>query len=396
VSGCTGFVGREVVPLLEALRIDLLLVSRDVRKVEALFPGRKVCDYASLAEAGRGYDRLVHLAALNNDSGATEAEFYAVNVDLTLRVAQAALAAGVADFIHVSSFHALDTSRTDRYSRSKRLASERLAQVEGLRVTDLFLPAVHGSGWAGKLRYLYALPPFLRGLAFSALAALRPTVHVEKIAAFVASEEHVGGSRQLLLADDQDCNSVYRLTTRAVDLAFALAVALLLNWLLLACWVLIRIESSGPGIFAQPRIGRHGKIFTCYKFRTMVDGTRQAASHEVSLASVTRMGRFMRRTKIDELPQVWNILRNEISLVGPRPCLPVQQELIEERCARGVLTMKPGISGYAQVHNIDMSDPIWLAKIDSHYKMLRSVPFNLRIIIATIIGRGQGDKVRPL
>ena len=121
LSGCTGFIGRELIPRLEALQVDLLLVGRDAGKVEALFPGRNVCEYASLAEAGREYDLLIHLAVLNNDSGATDEQFEAVNVDLALRTAEAAVAAGIPNFVHVSSFHALDVTRTDGYARSKRL-----------------------------------------------------------------------------------------------------------------------------------------------------------------------------------------------------------------------------------------------------------------------------------
>ena len=394
LTGCTGFVGKELVEHLERRGVDLLLVDRDASKIASLFPGRVVCDYATLADAGRGYDLLVHLAERYNDRGATAAQFEAVNVELALRVAEAAKAAGIIDFVHVSSFDALDPANTGGYAQSKRRASEGLTQLTGLRITDLFLPAVYGAGWSGKWRHFNSLPGPLRRPAFAALAALRPTVHIDTVAGFLERLGDMPARRQVLLADDQERNFFYRLAMRTVDLGFALAVLILLNWLLLICWALVRLESAGPGIFAQPRIGRHGKLFTCYKFRTMAVGTRQAASHEVSMASVTRMGSFMRRTKIDELPQIWNIFRNEISLVGPRPCLPVQEELIAERNDRGVFTMKPGITGYAQINDIDMSDPPKLADMDERYKMLRSVLFDLRIIIATITGRGQGDKVR--
>ncbi len=113
--------------------------------------------------------------------------------------------------------------------------------------------------------------------------------------------------------------------------------------------VAIRLESAGPALFRQQRVGRDGKTFTCYKFRTMRSGTVQAASHEVSASAVTRLGAVLRKLKIDELPQAINILRNEMSLIGPRPCLPAQTALIAERTRRGVLALKPGITGYAQV-----------------------------------------------
>jgi lipopolysaccharide/colanic/teichoic acid biosynthesis glycosyltransferase len=100
----------------------------------------------------------------------------------------------------------------------------------------------------------------------------------------------------------------------------------------------------------------------------------------------------LRKSKIDELPQVVNILRGELSLVGPRPCLPVQTQLIAERGRHGVLTVVPGITGWAQINDIDMSDPERLAKADGEYMARRNIPFELSIIIKTFIGAGQGDR----
>jgi lipopolysaccharide/colanic/teichoic acid biosynthesis glycosyltransferase len=181
---------------------------------------------------------------------------------------------------------------------------------------------------------------------------------------------------------------------RVVDYAFALTILLGFWWVLLAAWIAIRRDSPGPGIFGQPRIGRYGKVFTCWKFRTMQVGTTQAGTHEVSAAAVTKVGAFLRRTKIDELPQVWNILRGEIALIGPRPCLPVQTQLIEARQQRGVLDVLPGISGLAQVEGIDMSDPLRLARRDADYVALRGVLPDIRLILRTARGGGQGDRVR--
>jgi len=114
----------------------------------------------------------------------------------------------------------------------------------------------------------------------------------------------------------------------------------------------------------------------------------------VTVESVTTVGQFLRKTKIDELPQVWNILKNELSLVGPRPCLPMQRELVSARSDLGVLDEIGGITGWAQIQNVDMSDPDRLAKLDAEYLALRTIPFDLKIILATAIGRGRGDKVK--
>lgn len=185
----------------------------------------------------------------------------------------------------------------------------------------------------------------------------------------------------------------YLIIKRCIDLAIAIGIIAVLWWALILVWALVKFTSPGPGIFAQSRVGRNGRVFTCYKFRTMAKDTRDAGTHEVSAASVTRVGRFLRRTKLDEIPQVWNILRNELSLVGPRPCLPVQTELVAARQELGVLDIKGGITGWAQIKGVDMSDPRKLAVLDREYMEQRSLMLDLKIILATATGSGQGDKV---
>lgn len=185
----------------------------------------------------------------------------------------------------------------------------------------------------------------------------------------------------------------YRIFNRVVDYGFALSVILLLWWLCLLAWLAIRLTSPGSAIFAQPRIGRDGKVFTCYKFRTMRHGIRQAATHEMTEDAITSVGKFMRRTKVDELPQAWNILRGDMSLIGPRPCLPSQRELIDWRTRLGVFQVRPGITGLAQVRGVDMSDPERLARLDADYIARRSVSLDIRIIIETARGSGSRDYV---
>ena len=129
------------------------------------------------------------------------------------------------------------------------------------------------------------------------------------------------------------------------------------------------------------------------KFRTMSLGTKQAGTHEVSADAITKVGVVLRRYKLDELPQIWNLLRGDLSLIGPRPCLSVQKKLIEERTRRGVLEVKPGISGLSQVEGIDMSDPEKLSKRDSEYIAMQSLFLDIRLIIATALGKGAGDQI---
>ena len=158
-------------------------------------------------------------------------------------------------------------------------------------------------------------------------------------------------------------------------------------------WIVIKIESKGPGFFFQQRVGKDGKTFRCVKFRTMEFGTKSVGTHELSNDSITRVGRFLRKTKVDELPQIWNIVKNEMSLIGPRPCLPIQGELISERKKRQIFKVKPGITGWAQIQNIDMSTPVLLAEEDYRYLSIRSLLLEIKILLKTAKGNGQGDKI---
>lgn len=151
--------------------------------------------------------------------------------------------------------------------------------------------------------------------------------------------------------------------------------------------VLIKFDSPGPAIFAQTRVGRNGKPFKCYKFRTMYVDTGDVPTHEVPQAAITRIGRLLRASKVDEVPQLYNVVAGEMSLVGPRPCLPSQSALIAARRAAGVIDWRPGITGLAQVRGIDMSDPHRLAQVDAEYVKNQTMGLDLRILCATVIGR---------
>lgn len=151
---------------------------------------------------------------------------------------------------------------------------------------------------------------------------------------------------------------------------------------------------TGSPLFFQERVGKQRNPFTLVKFRTMKLDTASVASHLASLSSVTKIGSFLRKTKLDELPQLWNVLKGEMSLVGPRPCLFNQEELIRERDERGVYTVRPGITGLAQVNGIDMSTPKLLAETDAKMIQDMSLKNYFMFILQTIMGKGFGDKVK--
>ncbi|MCQ8871208.1 sugar transferase [Mesorhizobium sp. LMG17149] len=149
----------------------------------------------------------------------------------------------------------------------------------------------------------------------------------------------------------------------------------------------VRASSPGPAIFSQVRVGRDGRLFRCHKLRTMYVGTPSLPSHEAPVDSVTSVGKVLRKFKLDELPQFWNVLKGEMSLVGPRPCLPTQTELIECRRRLGVLAALPGITGLAQIRGIDMSNPELLAETDAAYLRTASFWLDFRILFGTLYRR---------
>ncbi|MDM9654042.1 sugar transferase [Pseudomonas wenzhouensis] len=181
---------------------------------------------------------------------------------------------------------------------------------------------------------------------------------------------------------------------RFFDFTFALLGLIFAFPVLLVIYVL-GLSDTGSPLFRQERVGRHQKPFVLVKFRTMKIDTASVASHLASSASITRMGAFLRKTKLDELPQLWNVLKGEMSLVGPRPGLFNQQELTTERAQRGVFDVRPGITGLAQVSDIDMSTPKLLAETDQRMIRELTLAHYFKYILMTVLGKGAGDRVRP-
>ena len=180
---------------------------------------------------------------------------------------------------------------------------------------------------------------------------------------------------------------------RLLDLLFAF-FGLLFGFPVLLVIFLIGLFDTGSPLFVQERVGRGEKPFKLVKFRTMSKDTASVASHLASSSSITKLGGFLRRTKLDELPQLWNVLMGDMSLVGPRPNLFNQVELIQERDALCVYNVRPGITGLAQLNEIDMSTPALLAKTDREMIDTLSVGSYFKYILATVSGKGSGDRVK--
>lgn len=181
---------------------------------------------------------------------------------------------------------------------------------------------------------------------------------------------------------------------RTTDIILALGLLPVAVLLIGLAAIAIKLDSQGPALFWQVRVGKDQKPFSLLKLRTMHTGAPQAGSHEVGATHVTRVGAWLRHHKIDELPQIWSVLKGDMSFVGPRPGLLTQHQLTAEREQRGVFEVRPGITGLAQLSGVDMSTPRELAIKDAAYIERQSWSYDLRLMAATVLGRGAGDAVK--
>lgn len=180
---------------------------------------------------------------------------------------------------------------------------------------------------------------------------------------------------------------MYRFVKRALDIVLSLLGLLLLLPLLLVLCVLIRLDSKGPAIFKQQRVGRGGSLFGIFKLRTMhVDTPRDVATSELSNAAshITRLGHILRKTSLDELPQLINVLRGDMSLIGPRPLVPGEKDIHEARLEKGAYDVRPGITGWAQVNGRDCVDPETKAELDAIYAHDLSLWLDVKIILFSV------------
>lgn len=174
---------------------------------------------------------------------------------------------------------------------------------------------------------------------------------------------------------------------RAFDIMVALA-GLLIGWpALLVIAATVRLDSRGPAIHWSRRVGRGNRIFDMPKFRTMRMDAPDMATHLLPEPDrwITRPGRFLRRTSLDELPQLWSVLKGDMSLVGPRPALFNQDDLVALRTAAGVERLRPGVTGWAQINGRDELPIPEKVRLDREYLEHMSFRFDLRIIAATAV-----------
>ena len=186
--------------------------------------------------------------------------------------------------------------------------------------------------------------------------------------------------------------SIYKII-RIYDILISFTILIIFAPIFIFVFIVCLIESKEP-IFIQKRVGKNQIPFNLIKFRTMKLSTPSLASHLVHKESITRFGRVIRTLKIDELPQLLNVIKGDMSLVGPRPCLFNQLELISLREELNIFRVKPGITGLAQVKGIDMSNPKKLSLTDSYMISKYNQINYFKYLFLTLFGRGIGDKIK--
>ncbi len=177
---------------------------------------------------------------------------------------------------------------------------------------------------------------------------------------------------------------------RLFDIVLTVVGLFCLSPLIILTWLLVKLTSTGPALYWSQRVGKHNQLFSMPKFRSMRIGTPQLATHLMNQqanpnAFLTPIGSFIRKTSLDELPQLWSVLTGDMSIVGPRPALFNQDDLVALRTEKGVHTLRPGITGWAQVNGRDEIPIPQKVALDAYYLKNQSLWLDFKIILLTII-----------
>ncbi|TGE34874.1 sugar transferase [Desulfosporosinus fructosivorans] len=183
---------------------------------------------------------------------------------------------------------------------------------------------------------------------------------------------------------------------RFSDVLFCIILLSILSPLLLIISIVIKVDSKGPALFSQRRIGRNNHEFVLYKFRTMRTETPDVATHLLRdpQSHITPFGKFLRKSSLDELPQLLNIIKGDMTFIGPRPALYNQHDLIELRTSCGVHTLRPGVSGWAQVNGRDCLEIREKVNYDFEYLEQQSLTMDIKILLFTVLKVLRADGVR--
>ena len=197
--------------------------------------------------------------------------------------------------------------------------------------------------------------------------------------------------------DSFSAKKKYHVVKRSLAVIFSFILIVFLSLPMLVIWLAVRLSTPGKGIFRQIRVGKDRRLFTCYKFRTMYTSAppcRPSSDFDDAEKYITPVGRFLRRTSLDELPQLFNVLRGDMSLVGPRPLILAEREVHEGRRENGVYILRPGMTGLSQVSGRDYVSDQEKVELDTKYLCEFGLMQDVRILAKTVAKVISGDGTR--
>ena len=321
--GASGYIGKELVPLLASHATHLALIGRDKNKLKSKFPNHSIYDYDDLKNLTGSWDCIIHLAVANNKKDFSIEKSRKVNVELFQHIVRFAKEHSIPRVVNFSYTHALVPMVRTPYAITKREAFDWSKKVKDIQIDTVFLPFVYGNTWSEGLNFLNKIPRPLADFLFLILKSLKPSVKIQTIADWLQVSANPI-KNQILLSEGQANNIIYQFSKRVFDVCAALFIIVAFCWLFAIISLVIFVSSGSPILFRQTRVGKNMEPFVLFKFRTMEAETKDLPTHLVSVSSVTKVGKFLRKIKLDEMPQVFNILRNDLR--RPRPSLINQKE----------------------------------------------------------------------
>ena len=376
-----GFIGRQLADYLVEKGYKVKVVTSF--PIESYDSGLAYFSYKDLKEVIASADAVINCAVLNNNGMLSEVNIDRINVALPILLARYSRKYN-ARFICLSSYHAINPFVMTRYAISKRKALVRLNHFDD--VISLVCPFVTNTHHKYPKGILFRLYRYIRSLA--PFRAVVPSVSVSVVGTNIIDlmkAQPTPTHKVHIIDSGAENNFYYRLARLVLNCVFACITLTVLLVLLPVLLPIIRHQSRGSFIYKQERLGRFKSLFSIYKLRTMDVSTVSIGSHLVPASSITSIGRVLRISKLDEFPQAINVIKGDLFLVGPRPCLASQSKLITARDKENVYDQKPGITGLAQVLGVTMESPKVLALFDSEYLKIKSVSFDLLIVFSTFL-----------
>lgn len=381
VSGGFSSLGARLVPLLAQAGHTLLLVCRDGEGPVLSHPGTTVTSFSNWESHAEGFEIFIDLGCSKYPEDGCPSYNTKRHLDWVSTLALKARRLGMSRFVYFSTMDSTPKGRDSLADFFGSASEESARSTLGGFVEIVYLGRVHGEKSA-KMSFR----GFFSERVTNLFSALRPTTSIHLVVQHLLEARSSRRLPFLILTDKKSQNFGYLVWRALVDGLFVVTVLLLLP-ALMGVWLVVVLNDGRPGLFSQERVGRERSVFRCFKLRTMRKGTVSMGTHHVSQHAITGVGRTLRRFKIDELPQVWNILRGEMSLIGPRPCLPTQEDVVAARTSRDVFDIRPGLTGWAQVKGVDMREAEKLARYDAEYIGLQSIWIDVLVLKETLLGR---------